>query len=140
MALHAIAYVSQAMHGLSIDDVDDLARDAATHNSTAGVTGLLVYDGRRFLQYIEGPSDGLSLIYSRIMNSTRHTDIVELARGRTTERRFPYWSMRYIPATEGELKLAAFSDWTGLAVTRPGIRREPTAVDHLSALAAPYIN
>ncbi len=73
MTLHALVYFSQAVPGLTIDQIDDLTRDAAAHNQIAGVTGILFTDGNRFLQYIEGPEDGLNLTYSRILNSRSHT-------------------------------------------------------------------
>jgi len=142
MALQAIAYVSDALSGLSIDKVDDLSRAAAAQNKTAGVTGILLYDGKRFLQYIEGPEDGTSLVYSRILNAGSHLNVIELARGSVSERRFPYWAMRWIPVDEAQLEVAAFSDWTGLsrATDRFSVATKPPALVQLEVLAAPYIN
>ena len=45
-----------------MDPVDDLARAAARFNFEAGVTGVLLYDGHRFLQYIEGPEDSINVV------------------------------------------------------------------------------
>ncbi|MGY8563292.1 BLUF domain-containing protein [Paracidovorax citrulli] len=139
MALLAFAYASQASDGLSDDKIDRLSRDAASFNTIAGVTGLLLFDGSRFLQYLEGPEDGIETVYSRIRYASSHRDLVELAQGRVSRRRFPYWSMRWIPVEEAAMSEAAFSDWTSFAQRGPGSRTQPTGVDRLTQLAAPFI-
>ena len=139
MPLLAFAYASQATEGLPADKIEQLSRDAASFNALAGVTGLLLFDGARFLQYLEGPDDGIETVYSRIRFATSHCDLVELARGRVSKRRFPYWSMRWIPVGGAALREATFSDWTSLAQRAPGSRTQPTGVDRLTELAAPYI-
>jgi hypothetical protein len=139
VALIAFAYASQAIDGLPADKIEKLANDAASFNALAGVTGLLLFDGCRFLQYLEGPDDGIAAVYPRIHFSQSHSDIVELARGRVSRRRFPYWSMRWIPVDGAALREATLSDWTGLAQRRSGSQAQPTGVDRLGVLAAPYI-
>lgn len=139
MALLALAYASQAIEGLPDGKIDQLTRDASSFNAMAGVTGLLVFDGARFLQYVEGPEDGIEAVYSRIRFAKSHSDLVELARGRVSKRRFPYWSMRWIPVEEAALREAMFSDWTSFAQRQHRSRAQPTGVDRLSELAAPYI-
>lgn len=111
MALRAICYTSQLLPGLGWDKLDELVQDAAEFNVTAGVTGLLLFDGSNVLQYFEGPEDGVRIAYSRIVGSTSHMDIVELGRGIVGRRNFPYWSMRALPAEEGEIRGAKKMDW-----------------------------
>lgn len=94
MPLRAIAYVSKVLPDLSAERLHVLVEDAARFNKLAGVTGVLLHDGDRFLQYIEGPPDGIDSVYERILQAGSHIDIVELARGRLGQRQFPYWSMR----------------------------------------------
>lgn len=140
MPLRTIVYCSQAVPGLSIDKIDDLTQDAAQHNKIAGVTGVLFADGTRFLQYIEGPEDGIAVAYSRILNSKSHTEIVELGRGRGGVRRFPYWSMRWIPVQPADLRIASMSDWRGLATCREEAPvKMQTGVDWMMTLARPYV-
>ena len=50
MSLHAIAYVSQARPELAPQELDALLADATAFNRMAGVTGVLMFDGERFLQ------------------------------------------------------------------------------------------
>jgi len=139
MALQAIAYSSEAIPDLGSDGLEKLVQRSIERNKLAGVTGLLLFDGQRFLQYIEGPDDGLAVIYSRIIYSRLHTDVVELARGRVAQRRLPYWSMRSIRVEDTQLREAAFSDWTGLSLRGVGSQGTPTGVERLAALAAPYL-
>jgi hypothetical protein len=139
MALQAIAYASEAVLDLGPDGLEQLAQRSFVRNQLAGVTGLLLFDGRRFLQYIEGPDDGMAVIYSRITYSRQHTDLIELARGRVAQRRMPYWSMRLIPVEDTQLREAAFSDWTSLTRRAVGSRASPTGVERLATLVAPYL-
>lgn len=141
MPLHALVYCSQAVSGLTIDKIDELTRQAAVHNQIAGVTGVLFTDGSQFLQYMEGPEDGLASAYGRIVNAKSHSELVVLGRGRGGGRRFPYWSMNWIPVHAADIRIAAVSDWRGLATCRDESPvKMPTGVDRLRALVQPYIN
>ena len=71
MPLRAIAYVSRALPDLSARRLQALVDDAARFNKMAGVTGVLLHDGGRFLQYLEGPPDGIGSVYERILQAGR---------------------------------------------------------------------
>ncbi|WP_102945656.1 BLUF domain-containing protein [Stenotrophomonas sp. VV52] len=140
MSLHAIAYCSRAVAGLALHQVDDLAKDAAAHNLIAGVTGVLLTDGNRFLQYLEGPEEGVRLAYARIINSRSHMDMVELGRSSGGPRRFPYWPMRWLPVEPEDLRIAIVSDWRGLAFRREvDIDQVPTGIERAAELVNPFI-
>jgi hypothetical protein len=138
MTLQAIAYASEAAVDLSNHQLDRLVERAAAHNRLAGVTGILLFDGCRFLQYIEGPDDGLSVVYSRIVNAHEHCRVVELARGRVSQRHMPYWSMRWIPIADSQFQEAAFSDWNSLSGRTMSSSAVCTGVQRLAEIAAPY--
>lgn len=140
MPLRAIAYVSRALPGLSMERLQTLVEDAARFNRLAGVTGVLLQDGQRFLQYIEGPPDGIDSVYERILQAGSHIDIVELARGRLGQRQFPYWSMRALPVEASLLRQLTSGDWAGFARTVDGDHAEPTAVDLLSDIVRPLLS
>lgn len=131
MPLRAVAYASEATSGLSMDHVDDLAVAAARFNFEAGVTGVLLYDGLRFLQYIEGPEDSINVVYSRILSARSHCEVIELGRGRVSGRFFPYWSMRLLWVDDSEIRSVARSNWDGLS--RGGALRQ------LSLVVAPHL-
>ncbi|MBA0389718.1 BLUF domain-containing protein [Stenotrophomonas maltophilia] len=131
MPLRAIAYASEAIPGLSMDHVDDLAWAAAGFNFESGVTGVLLYDGLRFLQYIEGREDSINVVYSRILSARSHRELIELGRGRVSGRFFPDWSMRLLWVEASEIRSVARGNWDGLS--RGGALRQ------LSLVVAPHL-
>eukprot|EP01092_Planopodium_desertum_P009479 TRINITY_DN40613_c0_g4_i2.p2 TRINITY_DN40613_c0_g4~~TRINITY_DN40613_c0_g4_i2.p2 ORF type:complete len:143 (+),score=56.48 TRINITY_DN40613_c0_g4_i2:207-635(+) len=140
MPLRAIAYVSQAKPDLSAERLQMLVEDAARFNKLAGVTGVLLNDGERFLQYIEGPPDGIDSVYERILQASSHVDIVELARGRVGQRQFPYWAMRELPVDAALLRQLSAGDWSGFARTVNGDGALFTAVDLLTEVVRPVLS
>lgn len=140
MPLRAIAYVSKVLQDLSAERLHVLVEDAARFNKLAGVTGVLLHDGDRFLQYIEGPPDGIDSVYERILQAGSHIDIVELARGRLGQRQFPYWSMRALPVDAALLRQLSASDWSGFTRALQGDRSAPTPVDLLDRVVQPVLH
>jgi hypothetical protein len=140
MPLRAIAYVSQSKPDLSAERLQALVEDAARFNKVAGVTGVLLNDGERFLQYIEGPPDGIDSVYERILQAGSHVDIVELARGRVGQRQFPYWAMRELPVDAALLRQLSAGDWSGFARTVNGDGALLTAVDLLTEVVRPALS
>lgn len=140
MPLRAIAYVSQAKPDLSAARLQTLVEDASRFNKMAGVTGVLLHDGERFLQYIEGPPDGIDSVYERILQAGSHVDIVELARGRLGQRQFPYWAMRGLPVDAALLRQLSAGDWSGFARSVNGDSVMLTAVDLLAEVVRPVLS
>jgi len=140
MPLRVIAYVSRALPDLSAERLHRLVEDAARFNKLAGVTGVLLHDGERFLQYIEGPPDGIDSGYERLLQAGSHIDIIELARGRLGQRQFPYWAMRSLPVDAAMLRQLSSSDWSGFTRTLQGDRSAPTPVDLLDQVVQPALH
>lgn len=119
MPIRAVVYASEASPAIAASELGPsngklckIVDDAARFNLDAGVTGALLFDGQRFLQYLEGPRDGLSVAYSRVLGATSHTGLVELQSAGVGHRRLPFWPMRWLPAKSEELALMAKADWT----------------------------
>ena len=62
MPIRAVVYVSEAsdalrgdLLGLRSGKLRELVDDATRFNRDAGVSGVLLFDGTRFVQYLEGP-------------------------------------------------------------------------------------
>jgi len=132
-------YISDADQGLSLEALDVLVRKASAFNVLAGVTGVLLYDGVRFLQFIEGPEDGMHAVYGRIASSIRHTRIMELGRAEVDGRHFPYWGMRLLPAKAEQLKAAMLHDWSSFALGATTGGAEQPGLEHLRQIVAPHI-
>jgi len=104
------------------------------------VTGVLLTDGNRFLQYLEGPEEGLKAIYRRIIYARDHTEMVELGRSTGGERRFPSWPLRWLPIEPEDLRIAIVSDWRGLAQREEvDVFQVRTGIERVAELVNPFL-
>lgn len=94
-SLESIAYVSSAVRLLDLEEISHLLARARQRNSEYGVTGVLLYIGGNFMQYIEGPCDSLDVIYGIILQDELHTGIIQISREAIEERQFGEWSMAF---------------------------------------------
>lgn len=91
--VQALAYRSTALGSFDAPQLDVLVAEASARNMLEAVTGILLFDGRDFFQYIEGPGSGIALTFERIKASRRH-DITEVVyQGVAAERYFSSWHM-----------------------------------------------
>jgi blue light- and temperature-responsive anti-repressor len=89
-----LAYRSQATRVLSSAALAALLQQARQRNRALGITGLLVADGARFMQWLEGPGDAVHAVWSSIRRDARHGHIEQIAVPRGTQRLFADWQMR----------------------------------------------
>jgi hypothetical protein len=97
--LCALVYRSRAVQPLSGTELNWLTQVAQARNRAASITGVFVYDGECFYQWLEGPRDSLSQVMESIRSDRRHTDIEILDHRQTTARQFGGWAMKL--ATHG---------------------------------------
>ena len=93
--MQRLLYISTARTPLDQTEIDTLLRLSRRNNAAAGVTGLLVVGGRRFMQALEGPIDAVEAVYDRICRDTRHFAVVMLTRQPIEQRMFDGWAMGY---------------------------------------------
>jgi len=96
--MRQIVYVSTAAE-LGAGGVDAIVDRAVMDNAMAGITGFLLFNGRNFLQLIEGNSPNLMGLIERLERDPRHMGIVYLADVEVSERQCPDWSMRLVRMT-----------------------------------------
>jgi hypothetical protein len=92
--------------------VREIVRFARSRNAQLNVTGVLVFDGFRFCQYLEGPSETILTLCEKIRNDSRHDRMDIKEHGRSPgARRFADWSMAYALSndTEGLNQLHQFN-------------------------------
>ena len=81
-------------------EVEKLVRRSIEVNGEKNVTGALLFTGEHFVQYIEGPPDGVDSLRIAIQRDPRHSDIITLREGPCPHRLFVNWSLAYAgPAT-----------------------------------------
>jgi len=92
-------YISTALD-LSRDQVDAILATCARKNGDEGITGLLLYNGRNFLQLLEGNRAALDTLMSSIEDDPRHAGVVMMHKGDAEERVCPDWAMKRIAISE----------------------------------------
>ncbi len=100
--LATLCYQSRAKRQPSSDELTELVREARERNRQFGVTGMLVHQGGRFFQWLEGPGTALEGLWSSIKFDERHCDIELLGEGVTPTRLFSEWDLRFLHRPEGE--------------------------------------
>lgn len=92
-------YISTAP-SLSRDEVDAILGSSARNNPARGITGLLLYNGRNFLQLLEGEEAELVSLMVRITNDPRHAGVSVLERRDIDRRMCPDWAMKRVLIAE----------------------------------------
>lgn len=98
--MHLIVYTSHAVHSFGREEISRLRAFSASVNRFNDITGLLVFDGKRFIQAIEGETDTVIATMNRIYNDRRHKKIVIIEDRTTVFRQFGSWSTEYRQITE----------------------------------------
>jgi hypothetical protein len=88
-------YISTAP-SLSREDVQAILATSRRNNGARNVTGLLLYNGRNFLQLLEGEESELVSLMVRISHDPRHTGISMIDRRTVPTRVCPDWAMQRI--------------------------------------------
>jgi hypothetical protein len=105
--LKTLTYTSRARLDLTAADVGAIHRTARHLNALDGVTGLLVFDGSRFLQIVEGAAEAIDDLLARLRRDPRH-DALEIRDERmVAARSFPDWSMELIHVSAGYFEARA---------------------------------
>ena len=94
--LQCILYHSQLAPDASLSCISDIIKTARSFNANHGLSGVLVFDGQHFLQYLEGPQQPLWDLLVRIAQDPRHVNFNLQYKGTVPgERLFRSWSMGY---------------------------------------------
>ena len=94
--LYSFLYSSIFTPSYPITVVGELVKAARRKNAAQGLTGILVFDGVRFCQYLEGPQQNLADILATIENDPRHSDFrLHFHEQLDGPRQFRDWSIAY---------------------------------------------
>lgn len=88
-----LIYVSSKTPSAAAFDLDELVAASQLRNRRDQITGLLYSDGKRFLQIVEGPTNAIDGLLTRLGNDSRHRAIVMLSRREIERREFGGWAM-----------------------------------------------
>lgn len=101
MRLKTVAYTSRARLDLSDAELDEIRQSARMLNALDGITGLLLFDGTRFLQIIEGSEDAIDNLVERLRRDRRHSAFEIRDERYVDQRSFPDWSMEFATMAAG---------------------------------------
>ncbi len=91
--LRYIAYTSTASRTIVDADLQYLLADARHFNAGVDVTGILLFNGLAFFQYLEGTPQACAAVMARIRPSSLHHSIYELSCKDIDRRQFGDWRM-----------------------------------------------
>ncbi len=95
--LYQTIYCSRTTPGVDDAAVASIVATARRRNPASGITGLLVFGGGVFFQWIEGPRDNITALMERIRSDPRHDHVVVLSDSEEVrERLFPSWDMELV--------------------------------------------
>lgn len=109
--LHAIAYDSIAISPLMVSTLRSLHEQSIEANRQHSVTGVLLYNAGRFMQYIEGPRVEVLRLFERIKGDTRHRKVTELMSEPIAQRAFAQWHMGLAQATASDILAISTANW-----------------------------
>jgi hypothetical protein len=89
-------YVSEATLSFQGDPtIEPIVRTSIAWNESVAITGVLIYSGGFFSQYLEGERDDVDRLIERIRADVRHHSLVVSKTDLINERLFPKWSLAY---------------------------------------------
>ena len=114
--LKRVVYVSEKTDA-SETTLKDIIASSQKNNPEEGVTGCLLSGSNSFLQLLEGPSDFIDTLYSKISKDNRHENVMTLCEEKIDERLFLSWSMKLAPFENMEWSKEDFNSGNFLNIT-----------------------
>jgi hypothetical protein len=100
--LYEAIYVSTIAPGLAISSVADIAGKSRISNQRQGITGLLIFDGMRYCQQLEGSQKEVLKLMEKIRYDPRHVNVEIIHHGELDSRRFKSFSLGYTTVADPE--------------------------------------
>nr|WP_249661132.1 BLUF domain-containing protein [Variovorax sp. PCZ-1] len=98
-------YGSQIAPQLELPEIFSILKQAQVHNARAGISGVLLFNTRFFMQLLEGPELAVDQLYSRIEQDKRHVGIKLISRQTIKQRAFQHWSMALVTPGVNNLEI-----------------------------------
>ncbi len=100
-SIHNLVYCSRGSAGVGEAEIAKIIATAQHHNPRFGITGILVFGGGFFFQWLEGPKDSVQSLMRIISADPRHSSVVVLSQeDEIRERLFPNWDMELVEVAD----------------------------------------
>lgn len=127
----AIVYRSDAGESLSDAELELVLIRSRALNAARGITGVLLKDDHRIVQYLEGEGPALQRTFDRTAASPHHGQVRVLSRASNVERVFTTWHMGFCAFQRQHQR----SDATAASMDLlPAVRRAAAVNPPLAAL------
>jgi len=90
-----ITYLSSATRAMSQADLEDILRTARENNARLGITGMLLYGNKTFIQILEGEEDVVHELVKTIKRDPRHTNFQIVKQKPIEQHEYADWSMGF---------------------------------------------
>jgi len=107
MPLQELIYTSVSSAQSEKDEVSNILAVSEKNNDVSAITGLLMFDGHRYIQILEGETENVDRLYNVISKDSRHQKLELLHKGGITSRSFENWRMAYESLPKGLLEKLA---------------------------------
>lgn len=105
---HQLLYISNLVAGVSYGVFAGICQVSRRRNAELGLVGVLLFDGHRFCQLLEGPTAALARVRNSIVGDPRHEFMTVLVdRQHSGPATVPRWEAGYCGPDELELFLGA---------------------------------
>jgi hypothetical protein len=99
--LHHFLYTSRLAEGVDYEVVTPILEISRQRNQALHISGVLVFDGERFAQWLEGPPASVLALVERIAADPRHAAFNVLHSGAGGQRRLAaHWCAGYAEASD----------------------------------------
>ena len=127
-----LVYASIANEDFSPEQLLELLAVSRRNNERSGITGMLLYKERRFLQVLEGEEAAVRATYARIERDPRHRDVVLLITDEEQEREFAEWSMAFQEIDDATARdTPGFSPFLGTELSAQEFKDDPSRARQL---------
>lgn len=110
-SLLQIIYISAASPDFDENELTDLLLKARINNTKLGITGMLLYHERSFVQVLTGPEEKVMPLFNKIGKDKRHDQCQMLSKSYVDERSFEDWSMGFYKShANSEKELPGFNN------------------------------
>jgi hypothetical protein len=96
--LYEVLYVSTLAPATVVTEIAEIVARARAKNERLGITGLLVFDGVRFCQQLEGAHKQVLKLMETIREDPRHAGVEVVHHGPLAQPRFRRFALGFVQA------------------------------------------
>lgn len=95
MRLVRLVYASRVAKSVDGAEIKKILKVSQDNNARDGISGMLCFSSKYFLQCLEGPRPAVNTAYNRILTDARHSEAELISFQEIARRDFANWSMGY---------------------------------------------